>query len=93
MMAIGTTADVVIIGGGIVGCTTAYNLAKRGSRVIVFEKEEIAQEASGRNRGNVRLQLRDRLELPIAREAIELWKQADEELARRRAEWLRQNPR
>ena len=80
MMTGGTTADVVIIGGGIVGCTTAYNLAKRGSRVIVFEKEDIAQEASGRNRGNVRLQLRDRLELPIAREAIELWQRADEEL-------------
>jgi sarcosine oxidase subunit beta len=80
MMTTATTADVVIVGGGIVGCTTAYNLAKRGTRVIVFEKEDIAQEASGRNRGNVRLQLRDRLELPIAREAIELWKRADEEL-------------
>jgi sarcosine oxidase subunit beta len=80
MMTTATTADVVIIGGGIVGCTTAYNLAKRGTRVIVFEKEDIAQEASGRNRGNVRLQLRDRLELPIAREAIELWQRADEEL-------------
>jgi sarcosine oxidase subunit beta len=79
-MAPGTTADVVIIGGGIVGCTTAYNLAKQGARVILFEKGEIAQEASGRNRGNVRLQLRDRLELPIAREAIALWKQADDEL-------------
>ncbi len=71
---------MVIIGGGIVGCTTAYNLAKQGARVILFEKGEIAQEASGRNRGNVRLQLRDRLELPIAREAIELWKRADDEL-------------
>ena len=79
-MTIGTTSDVVIIGGGIVGCTTAYNLARRGARVIVFEKEEIAQEASGRNRGNVRLQLRDRLELPIVREAIALWERADEEL-------------
>jgi sarcosine oxidase subunit beta len=76
----GATADVVIVGGGIVGCTTAYNLASRGTRVILFEKEDIAQEASGRNRGNVRLQLRDRLELPIAREAVELWKRADEEL-------------
>ena len=65
------TADVVIVGGGIVGCTTAYNLARQGVRVILFEKEDIAQEASGRNRGNVRLQLRDRIELPIAREAIE----------------------
>ena len=79
-MATGETADVVIVGGGIVGCTTAYNLARRGARVILFEKGDIAQEASGRNRGNVRLQLRDRLELPIVREAIELWKCADDEL-------------
>src|SRR6185437_13875012 len=74
------TADVIIIGGGIVGCSTAYNLAKRGARVIVLEKEEVAQEASGRNRGNVRLQLRSRLELPIAMEAVKLWETADEEL-------------
>ena len=75
-----TTADIVIIGGGIVGCATAYNLAKRGASVILLEKEEIAQEASGRNRGNVRVQLRHRLELPIALEAIALWARADEEL-------------
>ena len=73
-------ADVIIVGGGIVGCTTGYNLAKRGARVVLIEKEDIAQEASGRNRGNVRLQLRNRLELPIALEAIEMWKRADEEL-------------
>jgi sarcosine oxidase subunit beta len=74
------TADVIIIGGGIVGCSTAYNVAKRGARVVVLEKEDIAQEASGRNRGNVRLQLRNRLELPIAMESVKLWKAADEEL-------------
>lgn len=74
------TADVIVIGGGIVGCATAYNLVRRGARVILLEKEEIAQEASGRNRGNVRIQLRHRLELPIALEAVALWARADEEL-------------
>lgn len=74
------TADVIVVGGGIVGCATAYNLARRGARVILLEKEEIAQEASGRNRGNVRIQLRHRLELPIALEAVALWARADEEL-------------
>ena len=74
------TADIVIIGGGVIGCSTAYNLAKRGANVLLLEKEDIAQEASGRNRGNVRLQLRHRIELPIALEAVRLWAQADEEL-------------
>ena len=74
------TADVVIVGGGIIGCTTAYQLALRGVRVVLVEKEDIAQEASGRNRGNVRIQLRHRLELPIALEALDLWNRADEEL-------------
>ena len=73
-------ADVAIIGGGIVGCTTAYYLAKRGRRVVVIEQGDIAQEASGRNRGNVRLQLRHRLELPIALEAVGMWETADKEL-------------
>lgn len=74
------TSDVVIVGAGIVGCATAYNLARRGARVVVLEKEDVAQEASGRNRGNVRLQLRNRLELPIALESVKLWEGADEEL-------------
>jgi sarcosine oxidase subunit beta len=74
------TADVIVIGGGIVGCATAYNLAQRGARVVLLEKDGIAHEASGRNRGNVRVQLRDRVELPIALEALALWARADEEL-------------
>jgi sarcosine oxidase subunit beta len=74
------TADVVIVGAGIVGCSTAYYLAKRGAKVVVVEKEHVAHEASGRNRGNVRLQLRNSLELPIAKEAVQLWDEADEEL-------------
>ena len=77
---IADTADIIIIGGGVIGCSTAYNLAKRGAKVVLLEKEDIAQEASGRNRGNVRLQLRHRIELPIALEAARLWAQADEEL-------------
>ena len=33
------TADVIIIGGGIMGCATAYRLAKRGVDVLVLEKK------------------------------------------------------
>ena len=41
-------ADVVIIGAGIVGCCTAYYLAKRGVKVAIVEKGEVAGEQSSR---------------------------------------------
>lgn len=40
------TADVVIVGGGVIGCSIAYHLGKAGARVIVVEREEVAAEAS-----------------------------------------------
>ena len=52
-------ADVVIIGGGIVGVCTAWFLARQGVDVVLCEKGHIAGEQSGRNWGWVRQQLRD----------------------------------
>lgn len=46
-------ADVVIIGGGLVGVTTALNLARQGVDVVLCEKGVIAGEASGRAQGQV----------------------------------------
>ncbi|MCP4387340.1 MAG: FAD-binding oxidoreductase [Gammaproteobacteria bacterium] len=42
-------AEVAIVGGGIVGCATAYFLASRGIEVALFEKGRIAGEQSSRN--------------------------------------------
>ena len=39
--------DVVIVGGGIIGCATAFCLAREGASVTVLERGEIAGEASG----------------------------------------------
>lgn len=44
-------ADVVVVGGGIVGVTTAYFLAKKGHSVVLLEQRELAYGASGRNLG------------------------------------------
>ncbi len=44
-------AEVVVIGAGLVGCSIAYQLSKRGKRVVVVEKRGICSGASGRNGG------------------------------------------
>ena len=60
------SADVVVIGGGIIGCSIAYNLAKKGSKVIVVEKRErVCAGASGANSGAVPLSLFGPPESPI----------------------------
>jgi glycine/D-amino acid oxidase-like deaminating enzyme len=45
------TRDVVVVGGGIVGCACALALADRGLEVVVLERAGLAAGASGRNRG------------------------------------------
>lgn len=45
--------DVVVIGGGAVGCSSAYYLSKHGFKVVVVERNELAGGASGTNAGIV----------------------------------------
>ena len=68
-------ADVVVIGGGIIGVFTAYYLARRGLSVAVVEKGRIGAEQSSRNWGWCRQQNRDARELPMATRSLELWEQ------------------
>ena len=51
------TADVAIIGAGLVGCATAYYLSKGGVDVAVIDRGSINREASGANAGSLHLQI------------------------------------
>lgn len=66
-------ADVVVVGGGVIGVMTAWHLAGQGLRVVVLEKGRVAAEQSGRNWGWLRQQGRDPAELPIMIEALGIW--------------------
>lgn len=66
--------DVVVIGGGIVGVSSALFLAERGIRVTICEKGVIGGEQSSRNWGFVRQMGRDPKELPLAMRSLELWR-------------------
>ena len=49
------TADIVVVGGGINGCSTAYHLARRGARnIVLIEKGHVASGPTGRSSGIVR---------------------------------------
>ncbi len=73
-------ADVVVIGGGIIGCSAAYFLAKKGLSVAVIEKGQIAGEQSSRNWGWCRQQGRDTREIPLIKESLTLWRGLNEEV-------------
>ena len=79
------TADVIIIGGGIVGCAIAYYLTKKGVKdIMVLEgSDSIGHGGSSRNGGGVRQSGRDPRELPIAMAAVQkFWPTLSEELGR-----------
>jgi len=73
-------ADAVIIGGGVMGCAIAYNLAREGLKPVVIEKSDIGGEASGANGGGVRQSARNLKEMPLAIESIQIYGQLHEEL-------------
>ncbi len=68
-----TVCDVVVIGGGIVGASTALELAERGLRVTLCEKGGIGHEQSSRNWGWVRISMRDPREVPLMAESLRIW--------------------
>ena len=77
------TAEVCVIGAGIMGAATAYYLAKSGHDVLLLDRKGILAggTASQSCAGGVRHQGRAVSELPLALEAIALWRDLEAELA------------
>ena len=70
-------ADLVVIGGGILGISAALYAARAGLSVVVCEKGRVAGEQSSRNWGWIRVQGRDMAEIPIALQSQQMWKALD----------------
>jgi glycine/D-amino acid oxidase-like deaminating enzyme len=66
-------ADVVVVGGGIAGVSTALSLAEKGISVALCEKGQIAGEQSSRNWGWCRQMGRDAAEIPLSVASLRLW--------------------
>lgn len=67
-------ADVIVIGGGLHGCSTALHLALAGTSVILLEKDYVGRHASGVNAGGVRRLGRHQAEIPLSVASAEIWR-------------------
>ena len=67
-------ASVVVIGGGIIGVSTALFLAQKGHSVVICEKGRIGGEQSSRNWGWCRTLGRDPREIPLNIESLRFWR-------------------
>lgn len=68
------TADAVIIGAGIMGCSIAYYLASRGVKdIVVLEQDQIARGATADAAGGIRLQFSTETNIRLAQVSLEVW--------------------
>ncbi|SDE28530.1 NAD(P)/FAD-dependent oxidoreductase [Paraburkholderia lycopersici] len=66
-------ADVLVIGGGLHGSSSAFHMARRGASVIVLEADYVGRHSSGVNAGGVRTLGRPLPEIPLALMSREIW--------------------
>lgn len=74
------TADAVVVGGGIHGCSVAYNLAKRGLRVVLVEKDYLASGGTGRSAAGIRHQFGTEVNIRLAAASVRLMESLREDL-------------
>jgi sarcosine oxidase subunit beta len=73
-------ADVVIIGGGVNGCSLAYRLAKKGLDVVVVEKKYLSSGATGACGAGIRQQWSTRENASLAIQSVKIFEQLSKEL-------------
>ena len=73
-------ADVVIIGGGVNGCSLAYRLAKKGLDVVVVEKKYLSSGATGACGAGIRQQWSTRENAQLAIQSVKIFEQLSKEL-------------
>ena len=81
-MNIPNTADIVIVGGGVMGASAAYHLAKRGiQNIVLLEKEEFfGTGATGRCAGGVRYQFSTEINVRLSLESLPMIERFKEEI-------------
>lgn len=81
-MSLPNTAEIIIIGGGVMGASTAYHLAARGQKgIVLLEKEEFfGQGATGRCAGGVRYQFATEINIRLSLESLPMLERFEQEI-------------
>jgi len=81
-MTLPKTAEIIVIGGGVMGASTAYHLAARGQKnILLLEKEEFfGQGATGRCAGGVRYQFSTEINVRLSLESLPMLERFREEI-------------
>lgn len=85
--------DALVVGGGLLGCATAWMLAREGASVLLAERDQVNQHASGQNAGSLHFQLEYRMiergteaarlaaeAMPLHLEAADWWARISDEV-------------
>ena len=79
-MSVPRTAEVAVVGGGVVGCSIAYHLARHGvSRVVVLERETVGSGTTSKAAGGIRAQFPTETEIRFSLDAIRVFETFAEE--------------
>ena len=74
-----TRADVVVLGGGVMGCSILYNLADRGvTNTVLLEKDVLASGSTGRSQAILRMHYSNEVTTRMAWESLRVFKEFDE---------------
>ena len=66
-------ADVVVVGGGIIGASAAFHLAEAGADVCLLERDELASGSTSRAAGGIRAQFSDPLNIALGHRSIQAY--------------------
>ena len=74
------TSDAVIIGAGIMGCSAAFHLSKRGLKVTVLEKDSIGAGGTGKSSAIIRQHYSNELTARMALHSLRVFQHFDEQV-------------